>query len=170
MIVYEITDLTNGKIYVGQTIGTLEHRFAQHKHADSLIGKAIREHGAENFLPEVIEKCQTREELNAREKFWIIALNSLYPSGYNVVGGEYDIAQKILDVATVLFSEKDYAEVSVHEILKASNAGNIGAISCHFGGKRELYLAVLRELFRTCTAWRKKSARRAKLRSRRTEI
>ena len=58
-----------------------------------------------------------------------------------------DTAKKILAEATKLFAEKGYKGVSVREILQAAEVGNIGAISYYFGGKRELYIAVLREHF-----------------------
>ena len=58
-----------------------------------------------------------------------------------------DTAKKILDEATKLFAERGYAGVSVREIIQAAQVGNIGAISYYFGGKRELYLAILREHF-----------------------
>ena len=59
-----------------------------------------------------------------------------------------DTAKKILIEATKLFAEKGYKGVSVREILQAAEVGNIGAISYYFGGKRELYLAILREHFK----------------------
>lgn len=59
-----------------------------------------------------------------------------------------ETAKKILAEATKLFAEKGYKGVSVREILQAAQVGNIGAISYYFGGKRELYLAILREHFK----------------------
>ena len=58
-----------------------------------------------------------------------------------------DTAKKILTEATKLFAERGYAGVSVREIIQAAQVGNIGAISYYFGGKRELYLTILREHF-----------------------
>ena len=87
MIVYKITNLLDGKIYVGQTIRTLERRFKEHTEADSLIGKAIRKFGIENFSSEILETCQTKNQLNEREIFWIEKLNCKTPNGYNVKDG-----------------------------------------------------------------------------------
>ena len=88
MIIYVITNLLNGKKYVGQTTRTLEERFSEHKFCkDSYIGKAIRKYGEENFKAEVLEECSTLEELNEREKYWIAKLNTLVPNGYNLNGG-----------------------------------------------------------------------------------
>ena len=58
-----------------------------------------------------------------------------------------DTAKKIISAAVPLFADKGYKGVSVREILQAAEVGNIGAISYYFGGKRELYIAILREHF-----------------------
>ena len=60
MIIYKITNLLDGKIYVGQTKKTLEKRIEQHKHnKHSCIGKAIHDFGLENFSYEIIEECSS---------------------------------------------------------------------------------------------------------------
>lgn len=87
MIVYKITNLENGKIYVGQTRRTLEERFKEHCQADSAIGRAIRKHGKEKFKCEILETCKTLEELNEREKFWIKTFDCMIPKGYNKTDG-----------------------------------------------------------------------------------
>ena len=86
-VVYVITNRINGKNYVGQTTRTLEQRFAEHSKADTLLGKAIREFGEENFSCEVLETCVTQEQLNEREKFWISKLDCKYPNGHNTMSG-----------------------------------------------------------------------------------
>ena len=82
-VIYKITNQLNGKSYVGKTTTSLKQRMASHKCADSVIGKAIRKYGWENFSVEVIEECETPEQLNEREIFWIAALNCKTPNGYN---------------------------------------------------------------------------------------
>ena len=47
----------------------------------------MRAHGAENFSCEVIEECETREQLNEREIFWIVYFNCKSPNGYNCTDG-----------------------------------------------------------------------------------
>ena len=79
MTIYKITNLLNGKIYVGQTKQKIEQRFLQHSKANSPLGQAMRQCGLENFTVEVIENCKTQAELNEREKFW--------PFGYNRTDG-----------------------------------------------------------------------------------
>ena len=86
-IVYLIWCKKNGKKYVGQTTRTLKERFNEHCGADSYIGKAIRHHGRENFICGVIKTCATKDELNACEIFYIAALKSRAPYGYNFTDG-----------------------------------------------------------------------------------
>lgn len=62
MIIYKITNLINGKIYVGQTKRTLKARIYQHIHrSESAISLAIQKYGWENFKAEIIEECETQE-------------------------------------------------------------------------------------------------------------
>ena len=90
--IYKITNLVNGKIYVGQTQRDVEQRFKEHMRADSLIGKAICKYGLKNFKCEILEECDTIEELNEREIFWIKELNCKVPNGYNLTDGGHGVA------------------------------------------------------------------------------
>ena len=88
MIVYKLTNLLNGKVYVGQTVRTLEQRIDQHKRrSESVVSQAIKKYGWENFSAEILEECQTQEELDRREIFWIAKLDCIAPKGYNLNEG-----------------------------------------------------------------------------------
>ena len=86
-LIYKITNKLNRMPYVGKTTRSLEVRFKEHTKADSYIGRAIRKYGEENFLCEVIEECETPEQLNEREIFWIAFFNCKQPNGYNQTDG-----------------------------------------------------------------------------------
>ena len=90
MIIYKLTNKINGKVYIGQTVRTLEERIKEHtSHNKTAISKAIRKYGINNFEIEIIEKCKTVKELNSREKYWIKKYNSFSETGYNLCeGGE----------------------------------------------------------------------------------
>ena len=87
MIVYKITNLDNGKIYVGQTKFTVDKRFKEHAKSESYIGKAIRKYGEEQFDLEVLATCETREEAYELEIAFIEFFDCMAPNGYNLTAG-----------------------------------------------------------------------------------
>lgn len=90
--IYLITNLINGKIYVGRTYKDLIKRFKEHftksKNKSTehyLINIAIREYGSEFFKIELIEINETLRENQLRETFWILEYESYNPDiGYNM--------------------------------------------------------------------------------------
>lgn len=96
MHVYKITNIKNGKIYIGKTIKNnillrlREHiRFSKIKD-NMLLYRAIRKYGEENFKIESIFKGKTNNEIILKEIEFIKSLNSTNPKiGYNILeGGE----------------------------------------------------------------------------------
>lgn len=84
MIIYCTKNAVNGKIYVCQD------RYNNDKYlgAGKLLRKAIAKYGAENFVKTVIDTCQTLEELNQKEQYWISKLNARDRNiGYNLASG-----------------------------------------------------------------------------------
>lgn len=86
--IYKITNQINGKIYIGQSIH-IERRWQEHKQpsANSLIAKAIKKYGVENFVFEVLEELDVTDinKLNQLEANYIQYYNSVTPNGYNVM-------------------------------------------------------------------------------------
>ncbi|MBR1645271.1 MAG: GIY-YIG nuclease family protein [Selenomonadaceae bacterium] len=118
-VIYKITNKLNGKIYIGQTTQTLNRRIGQHKRANSVIGQAIRKHGWKNFTVEVLEECDTLEQLNEREKFWIAHFDCKAPKGYNLTDGG--------DGASSLESREKMSESHTGKKLSAEHRKKIGA-------------------------------------------
>ena len=92
-IIYKISNSVNEKVYIGQTIRTIESRFKRHihdalKNSDSLIHfhRAIRKYGADKFSIEQIDIADSQEELDAKEKYWIKYYDSIL-NGYNEASG-----------------------------------------------------------------------------------
>jgi len=85
MIVYKTTNLINNKIYIGQD----KINDPNYLGSGDLIKRAIKKYGKENFLKEVLCVCDTLDELNDRERFYIHEYSSTDKKiGYNIaVGG-----------------------------------------------------------------------------------
>lgn len=89
--IYKITNLKDGKSYVGQSIN-ITKRWNQHRNEYQKEGgclvlyAAMRKYKIENFSFEILEECSI-EQLNEKEIYWISKLNTLVPNGYNVALG-----------------------------------------------------------------------------------
>lgn len=90
--IYKITNLTNGKIYIGQSIrvrGRIREHIGNRK--GQLITSAIKKYGKENFKFEVLIYCE-KEFLDNLEIYFIKENNCLVPNGYNIQrGGQNNI-------------------------------------------------------------------------------
>lgn len=92
-IVYLLTCLPNGKLYVGQT-WCLRDRWYKHCHPTkkalrkSVIDAAIQKYGHAAFKIEILTTAATEAELDEAECMWIGRLGTLVPAGYNLkLGG-----------------------------------------------------------------------------------
>ena len=86
-VVYLLINLVNGKMYVGQTIQPLKARMKQHLGGKLCVDKAIRKHKPKNFRCEILKCCASKAELDAWERFFIAALKTKSPLGYNLTDG-----------------------------------------------------------------------------------
>lgn len=84
MVIYKITNLINGKIYVGQDMSNNPNYFG----SGTMIIKSIKKYGKENFTKDILEECFSLGELDEKEIFWIKELNSTNRGiGYNICEG-----------------------------------------------------------------------------------
>lgn len=85
--IYKITNLVNGKIYIGSSIN-LDRRLYEHKHSrnkTTVISKAISKYGVDKFQFEVIEIC-AETILIDRENYYIDLFRTLNSDiGYNLI-------------------------------------------------------------------------------------
>ena len=100
--IYKITNLTTGKIYVGQAVShILNHKryrpygrdgrfkchiseaFSTKKNQSHYLNNAIRKYGVADFVVDLLEYCEINEA-NDKEIHYIKHYNSLFPGGYNL--------------------------------------------------------------------------------------
>jgi len=84
MIIYKTTNLVNNKIYIGQSVLYDPLYLGSGKS----IKKAVKKYGSNNFIKEVLEECNSKDEMDEREIYWINKLGSRDPKiGYNIAAG-----------------------------------------------------------------------------------
>lgn len=86
--IYKITNLKNGKIYVGQSQNIYRRReqhFVALRHGSHENHEMQKDYAADwrYFRWDPIEFCPL-SKLNEREHFWIQELHSMAPHGYNL--------------------------------------------------------------------------------------
>ena len=103
--IYKITNISNGKIYVGQAVShILNHKryrpyghqgrfrchiseaFSTKKNQSHYLNNAIRKYGVNNFEVELIECCEI-DKSDEREIHYIKTFDCLFPNGYNLKNG-----------------------------------------------------------------------------------
>lgn len=91
--IYLVTNKKNGMMYVGQTVQTLKDRWTEHiSHArqgitKSYIARAINKYGKKYFEIVQIHVCESQEEMDLVEIFYISLLRTKTPFGYNLADG-----------------------------------------------------------------------------------
>jgi group I intron endonuclease len=115
MFIYKITNLVNGKVYIGQTTRTVEERWKEHCYSSNkgfILNKAIKKYKKQNFKIETIEKCNSIEELNNKEIYWIKYYNS-NKEGYNIALG-----------GNAPMFKRNHTKNSINKIIKSTTNKN----------------------------------------------
>lgn len=86
--IYKTTNNINGKFYIGKRQKTVFDIY--YYGSGKYLSSALCKYGKENFSREILEWCESLEELNNKERFWINKLDARNPDiGYNIAeGGE----------------------------------------------------------------------------------
>lgn len=67
--IYKITNLINNKQYIGQHASEIFDN--KYFGSGKLLIKAIKKYGKENFKVDIIEWCNSQEQLDKQEIYWI---------------------------------------------------------------------------------------------------
>lgn len=90
--IYKITNIVNGKVYIGVTSASIESRFKKHCYeaengSSRRLCCAMRKYGISNFHVELLEAVESQFR-SQRESYWIDQFSSmLYEKGYNMTSG-----------------------------------------------------------------------------------
>ncbi len=76
--VYKITNLVNGKVYIGKSVNP-KARWGKHlssarkkkKEQYFYLHRSINKYGAENFVVDIIDSADSAEEAYDKEKYWV---------------------------------------------------------------------------------------------------
>ena len=131
--VYLTTNLINGKKYIGQHKSDCfdSHYIGSGTH----LKNAIKKYGRKNFLCEVLAVCESKEELDRQEIFWIAKFDAVNSRVF------YNIAHGGNEVGTVSDSTKQKirnAHTGTHhsdETKRKISQGNTGVSRKHIGTK-----------------------------------
>ena len=95
MIIYLVTNLINNKKYVGMDSLNCPYYLG----SGIYIKKAIKKYGRENFKKEILQVCETKEELLEFEKYWINFFDAVSDKNfYNIrEGGQGGDIRYLLD-------------------------------------------------------------------------
>ena len=84
MVIYKITNLISGKIYIGQD----SKNDPKYLGSGLIMKRAIRKYGNKNFTKEIIDEANNKKELDYKEIYWIKYYNSNEGQiGYNITDG-----------------------------------------------------------------------------------
>lgn len=117
-IIYKTTNLINGKIYVGQTT----KNDLNYLGSGTWLKRSVSKNGASAFSRVTLEECNSAEELNEREIYWIASLSAQNPDiGYNIKaggeqgGGGFELSEEAKRKLSEHFSNMVYINNDVAE-------------------------------------------------------
>ena len=153
--IYCITNLVNGKKYVGKTTYSITKRFQEHckertkeRYEKRPLYAAMNKYGVENFIVEQLVECDELE-LNSYECLFISQLNT-YHYGYNATkGGDGSVLfdyKKIIALYEEGLSIKQVAakiQCCVDTVSKVLHLYNVDIRNCNYNCYKENYQGVI---------------------------
>ena len=90
-IIYRHQNLTTQKSYIGYTYKTIEQRWKEHcalstNGSKYKFHRAIKKYGIDNWQHEILETCNSIQEVKSNEQYWIEFYDTMH-SGYNMTSG-----------------------------------------------------------------------------------
>ena len=117
--IYMTTNLINNMRYIGKHKST-QLQLNRYLGSGARIVQAIKEYGRKNFVCEVLEVCDTIEQLNAQERVWIAKYNATERNDfYNIAEGGVGSSGKVFgDSIKQAWQNDDYRQAHVQGDIK----------------------------------------------------
>lgn len=103
-LIYQITNLINGKIYVGKHIA--QDINDEYMGSGKLIIKAIKKYGRENFRKDILFECSSEDEMNKKEAEIVNEDFCSRDDTYNIVTGGGGGYSNVVFYANRVLNEK----------------------------------------------------------------
>ena len=86
--IYITTNKINGMKYIGQKQYDKGGKWKSYLGSGIHLKRAINKYGKDNFVKEIIEECETKEELDSQEIYWISFYDAVNSENfYNIANG-----------------------------------------------------------------------------------
>lgn len=137
-IIYKITRISTGQIYVGLSLSSIEQRWYFHisnamRNSKTKLAQAIKDDGEDGFIRKVLEdNIKSQEKLSEREIYWGEKFDVLGPQGFNMaklggIGGAHGVAvewkgerfQSITEASYVIGKRENLAPYTVESSLRS---------------------------------------------------
>lgn len=92
--IYYIKNNLSGRMYIGQTTGTLTDRMHAHFQGSTEIDRDLKALGKDNFTWGIIDEC-TEDELDEKEIYYINKYDTYYNGYNNTLGGRLSGVNKL---------------------------------------------------------------------------
>lgn len=90
--IYKYTNIITGKSYIGQTIRCVNQRARRNGKGykdQPIFYSDIQQYGWDNFEQSILRLCESKEDADYWERFFIEKYNTIFPNGYNYqIGGQ----------------------------------------------------------------------------------
>ena len=146
--IYKITNIVDGKVYIGQTVVDYERRIGVHfsklkkgSHNNLHLQRAFIKYGEENFLPALVTTCSI-EEIDDIEKYWIKYYKEKNLS-YNIEdGGNYikkiskETKEKLRSRSAESWKDEEIKNKRIRNMARRENNFNSVPVICVTDGKK----------------------------------
>jgi len=139
--IYCYENKINGKIYIGQTYLSLEERYNKTYKNCTLFNRALKKYGVENFNRWIFGICDTEEQVNQEEIFWIAEMRRILgkENVYNITDGGDLAPSRSPEVAAKIAKSLIGRPVSEETRKKMSNSHRNNGFVPWNKGKKNVY-------------------------------